>query len=96
MMPVWSKDGKQIAFASDRYGNFDVFTLPVTGELPTRLTFNSAADYPYDFSPDSKMFYLVLAVKEQQQHSFYSPRLFQNLYTLRQLAENRFWLLRAE
>jgi Tol biopolymer transport system component len=33
MMPVWSKDGKQIAFASDRYGNFDVFTLPVTGEL---------------------------------------------------------------
>jgi hypothetical protein len=24
---------KQIAFASDRYGNFDVFTLPVTEEL---------------------------------------------------------------
>jgi hypothetical protein len=57
-----SKDGKQIAFASDRYGNFDVFTLPVTG-VSTRLTFNSAADYPYDFSPDRKMFYLVLAVK---------------------------------
>jgi Tol biopolymer transport system component len=29
------KDGKQIAFASDRYGNFDVFTLPVTGGTPT-------------------------------------------------------------
>ena len=25
MMPVWSHDGKTIAFASDRYGNFDVF-----------------------------------------------------------------------
>ena len=24
-MPVWSHDGKQIAFASDRHGNFDVF-----------------------------------------------------------------------
>jgi Tol biopolymer transport system component len=33
MMPIWSKDGKQIAFASDRYGNFDVFTLPVTEEI---------------------------------------------------------------
>jgi Tol biopolymer transport system component len=53
MMPIWSKDGKQIAFASDRYGNFDVYATR-TGGTPTRLTFNSAADYPYDFSPDSK------------------------------------------
>ncbi|MEI5604211.1 hypothetical protein, partial [Streptomyces brasiliscabiei] len=30
-MPVWSHDGKTIAFASDRYGNFDVFTIPATG-----------------------------------------------------------------
>ena len=30
-MPVWSKDGKSIAFASDRYGNFDVFVIPVEG-----------------------------------------------------------------
>lgn len=27
MMPVWSHDGKSIAFASDRYGNFDVFII---------------------------------------------------------------------
>ena len=26
--PVWSHDGKSIAFASDRYGNFDVFVMP--------------------------------------------------------------------
>ena len=25
---VWSKDGNTIAFASDRYGNFDIFTMP--------------------------------------------------------------------
>lgn len=31
MMPVWSRDGKSIAFASDRHGNFDVFVMPATG-----------------------------------------------------------------
>ncbi len=53
-MPVWSKDGKSIAFASDRYGNFDVFLIPMEGGEPKRLTFHSADEYPYDFSPDGK------------------------------------------
>src|SRR5512135_2522793 len=29
--PVWSHDGKSIAFSSDRYGNFDVFVMPAGG-----------------------------------------------------------------
>lgn len=53
-MPVWSKDGKQIAFASDRYGNFDVFVINANGGEPTRITFHSANDYPFDFSNDNK------------------------------------------
>lgn len=28
-MPVWSNDSKTIAFSSDRYGNFDIFTVSV-------------------------------------------------------------------
>jgi tricorn protease len=51
-MPVWSHDGKKIAFASDRFGNFDVFVIAADGGEPLRLTYNSAADYPWDFSPD--------------------------------------------
>ena len=51
-MPVWSHDGKKIAFASDRFGNFDVFVISADGGEPVRLTSNSAADYPWDFSPD--------------------------------------------
>src|SRR5215471_356924 len=53
-MPVWSHDGKYIAFASDRYGNFDVFIMPAAGGEATRLTYHSANDYPYDFTPDNK------------------------------------------
>src|SRR5258705_690616 len=30
-MPVWSHDGKLLAFSSDRYGKFDVFVMPSTG-----------------------------------------------------------------
>jgi Tol biopolymer transport system component/C-terminal processing protease CtpA/Prc len=53
-MPVWSHDGKQIAFASDRFGNFDVFVMPAEGGEARRLTFHSAPEYPYAFTPDDK------------------------------------------
>ncbi len=53
MRPVWSHDGKTIAFASDRYGNFDVYSMPATGGTPVRLTYNSSDDFPYDFAPDN-------------------------------------------
>src|SRR5436309_2836039 len=36
--PVWSHDGRTIAFASDRYGNLDVFVMPATGGEAKRLT----------------------------------------------------------
>ena len=49
-MPVWSRDGKQIAFASDRYGNFDIFLIPAAGGEARRVTYHSAAEYPYSLS----------------------------------------------
>ena len=48
--PVWSHNGKQIAFASNRHGNFDVFVMSSTGTNVKRLTFHSADDMPTDFS----------------------------------------------
>ena len=53
-MPVWSHDGKRIAFASDRHGNFDVFIIPVEGGEAKRITFHSANELPYDFSTDNQ------------------------------------------
>jgi len=52
--PVWSKDGKQIAFASDRNGNLDIYVMPAEGGEATRLTHHSADDIPHDFTPDGK------------------------------------------
>ena len=83
MMPVWSRDGKSIAFASDRHGNFDVFVMPATGGTPVRLTYNSAPDYPSDFSVDNKQVLFTSSRNIPAENiRFYSPRLFQNLYTV--------------
>jgi Tol biopolymer transport system component/C-terminal processing protease CtpA/Prc len=52
--PVWSHDGKSIAFASDRYGNFDVFVMPGQGGEAKRLTFHSTREVPSSFTADDK------------------------------------------
>ena len=53
-MPVWSHDGKYIAFASDRYGNFDVYVMPANGGEAKRVTRHSNQEYPYEFSQDNQ------------------------------------------
>ncbi len=50
--PVWSHNGKQLAFSSDRYGNNDVYLMPSEGGAAKRLTFHSAGDTPTDFTPN--------------------------------------------
>ena len=50
--PVWSNDGQNLAFASDRFGNFDVFVMPATGGEATRLTFHSTREIPGSFTAD--------------------------------------------
>jgi tricorn protease len=53
-MPSWSKDGKQISFASDRYGNFDVFIMDANGGQAKRLTYHSVDEFPFSFTSDNK------------------------------------------
>jgi tricorn protease len=52
--PVFSPDGKTIAFSSNRHGSYNVYTIPVTSGKPTRLTFDSAHDYVTGWAPDGK------------------------------------------
>lgn len=50
-MPVWSRDGRHIVFASNRHGNFDLFLIPASGGEARRLTYHSADEFPYAFEP---------------------------------------------
>jgi tricorn protease len=52
--PVWSPDGRHIAFASNRYNESSVFVAPVDGGEIRRLTFHSLPEFPVGFTPDGK------------------------------------------
>src|SRR5580692_12491413 len=52
--PVWSPDGQLIAFASDRYGHYDVFVTGSLGGNARRLTTYSTDAVPSSFTPDGQ------------------------------------------
>lgn len=52
--PVFSPDGRTIAFSASYDGNTDVFTVPAAGGVPVRLTSHPAPDTPLSFTPDGK------------------------------------------
>ncbi len=47
--PIWSPDGQQIAFASDRMGSLDIFVVDAQGGTPRRLTTHSGSETPVAF-----------------------------------------------
>lgn len=52
--PVWSPDGSKIAFASKKYGNYDIFIMNADGSNPRRLTYFSKNEIPFSFSKSGK------------------------------------------
>src|SRR5437868_7604609 len=42
--PVFSPDGKWVAFASKRNGNWDIFAIPAEGGSARQLTFHSGSE----------------------------------------------------
>ena len=62
--PVWSPDGKYIAFSSNRYGNNDIFVMSEAGGSAERLTFNSFDEIVSSFSPDGKYVYFSAHIQD--------------------------------
>ncbi|MCM1028411.1 MAG: S41 family peptidase [Pseudoflavonifractor sp.] len=62
--PIWSPNGKQIAFASDRNGGREIFIMPAKGGTATRLTSNSVQELPEAFTPDGKELIFSAAIQD--------------------------------
>ncbi|MFS4468006.1 S41 family peptidase [Maribacter sp. 2210JD10-5] len=79
---IWSKDGKTLAFASNRYGNFDVFSMDAQGGPTTRLTFHSTDETPYTFTADSQKVLFGAARLDVASHRQYPMSRQPELYSV--------------
>lgn len=78
--PVWSHDGRSIAFASDRHGNFDVFVIPASGGEARRLTYNSGNDIPCSFSADGQRVFFTAVRHSLATNAKYPAPMLPELY----------------
>lgn len=69
--PIWSPDGKYVAFTSNRSGNQDIYIVPADGGQTQRLTWHTGSDIPSDWSPDGKTI-LVRTTRDDSSNGFYT------------------------
>ena len=55
--PIWSPDGKQIAFTGNRYGNNDVYVVNAKGGVPKRITYHSSSDAITDWTSNGHLLF---------------------------------------
>ena len=55
--PVWSPDGKLLAFASDRMGSMDIYIVDKVGGVPKRLTTHSGNETPITFKDNGHLLF---------------------------------------
>ena len=67
--PVWSPDGRLIAFASDRMGSADVYVADARGGRTRRLTTHSGAETPLAFTDDAHIIFSASIMKSEAKRS---------------------------
>ena len=80
--PVWSRDGRWLAFASDRYGDLDIFVMPASGGEVRRLTFHSSDDIPSAFAPDNRRVLFSSQRMDSVSNAQFPYSLLSELYTV--------------
>lgn len=80
--PVWSPDGQEIAFASNRNGNFDVFLMNKEGGEPKRLTSNSTDEYPATFQNSGRHLLYTAGIQQDAKDSQFPGSRFLQVYQI--------------
>jgi TolB protein len=50
----WSPDGSLLSYCAERNGQYDIYTIPVTGGVETQVTDSPGLDDGPEYSPDGK------------------------------------------
>lgn len=79
--PVWSPDGKRIAFASDRMGSMDVYEVDSNGGTPYRLTTFSGGETPVAYLDNKTVLFLANIMPSAEDAQFPSSQ-FQQVYSV--------------
>lgn len=53
----WSPDGRRLAYCAERNGNYDVYTIPVSGGVETRLTDAPGLDDGPEYALDGSIWF---------------------------------------
>ncbi|HLJ10036.1 MAG TPA: hypothetical protein VKU82_02545, partial [Planctomycetaceae bacterium] len=53
--PVYSPDGKRLAFTSNRDGNYEIYVIDADGARPVNVTRNAALDNFPAWTPDGSL-----------------------------------------
>lgn len=77
--PVWSPDGKKIAFASDRMGSMDVYEVSREGGIPKRLTTHSGNETPIAYKDAGHILFQANIMPAAEDVQFPSGQ-FQQVY----------------
>lgn len=80
--PVWSPDGKAVAFASFRYGHFDIFTVPFQGGEPERVTNAPGSEIPYAYTPDGEEILFSAHIQDDPENRLYPAYYLDELYSV--------------
>ncbi len=78
--PIWSPDGSQLAFSSDRNGNLDLFIMSASGGVAQRLTDHSASEIPSAFSPDGQYVFFSASIQDPAQSALFPTNAMTELY----------------
>lgn len=78
--PIWSPDSKQIAFASDRNGNFDLFVMSADGGAARRLTTHSASEIPSTFTTDGNYILFSASIQDPTNSALFPTSAMTELY----------------
>lgn len=99
MLPVWSTDGLRVFFASNRTGNFDVYSRAADGATAEKVEFaGPGAQMPQSFTPDGTRLivsedYKTISLLDLARPGRLSPLLQSDgVYRLGQVSPDGKWL----